>query len=113
MGRRHRGRVVIARRWSCRAQPENVDGYVNHFQESVLPALRRIDGHRGAYVLKRPRGDEIEILVLTLWESMDAIRAFAGAEPSLAVVEDEAKAFLSRFDPTVEHYEVVLDFRKK
>ena len=104
---------MIARRWSCRARPENAEGYVNHFQESVLPALRRIDGHRGAHVLKRILGDESEILVMTLWESMDAIRAFAGEDPNVAVVEDEAKVFLSRFDSRVEHYEVVVDFRKK
>ena len=90
---------------------ENVDGYVKHFRDSVLPQLRRIDGHQGAYVLKRPLGEESEILVMTLWESMDAIRAFAGEDPSMAVVEDEAKAFLIRFDSSVEHFEVVLDTR--
>ena len=102
---------MIARRWSCRARPENVGGYVNHFQDSVLPQLRGIDGHQGAYVLKRSLGDESEILVLTLWESMDAIRAFAGEDPNEAVVEDEARAFLSRFDSTVEHFEVALEAR--
>jgi heme-degrading monooxygenase HmoA len=90
---------------------ENVDGYLKHFQVSVLPQLRRIDGHQGAYVLKRPLGDESEILVMTLWESMDAVRAFAGEDPTVAVVEDEAKAFLSRFDRRVEHFDVVLDAR--
>jgi heme-degrading monooxygenase HmoA len=62
-------------------------------------------------VLKRPLGEESEILVMTLWESMDAIRAFAGEDPSVAVVEDEAKAFLNRFDSTVDHFEVSVDAR--
>jgi heme-degrading monooxygenase HmoA len=90
---------------------ENADGYVKHFRESVLPQLRRIDGHQGAYVLKKPLGEEFEILVMTLWESMDAVRAFAGEDLTVAVVGEEAKALLSRFDSTVEHYEVVLDTR--
>lgn len=102
---------MIARRWSCRVRMENVDGYLKHFQERVLPQLRRISGHQGAYVLKKALGEESEILVMTLWESMNAVRTFAGADPDVAVVEDEAKAYLSRFDSTVEHFEVVLDAR--
>jgi hypothetical protein len=51
--------------------------------------------------------EEIEFLVLTLWESMEAIRAFAGDQPELAVVEPEARAALVRFDSTVAHYEVL------
>jgi heme-degrading monooxygenase HmoA len=51
--------------------------------------------------------EEIEFLVLTLWESMEAIRAFAGDQPELAVVEPEARAALVRFDSTVVHYEVL------
>jgi heme-degrading monooxygenase HmoA len=100
---------MIARRWSARAR--DADGYVQFFRDTVLPQLGRIDGHQGAYVLKRPLGEESEILVMTLWESMDAIRAFAGKDPSAAVVEDEAKPFLSGFDSTVDHFEVALDTR--
>jgi heme-degrading monooxygenase HmoA len=84
---------------------------VSFFRETVLPQLRRIDGHRGAYVLQRSLGSECQIFVLTLWDSMDAIRAFAGEDPSVAVVEEEAKAFLSRFDPNVQHFDVVVEAR--
>jgi hypothetical protein len=52
--------------------------------------------------------DEIEFLVLTVWESMDSIRAFAGDNPERAVVEPEARAALVRFDDTVHHYEVLV-----
>jgi heme-degrading monooxygenase HmoA len=51
--------------------------------------------------------DEVEFLVLTLWESMEAIRAFAGDQPERAVVEPEARAALVRFETTVAHYEVL------
>jgi heme-degrading monooxygenase HmoA len=90
---------------------EIVGSYVKHFQENVYPQLRRIDGHRGAYVLQRSLGGEAEILVLTLWDSMMAIHTFAGDDPNVAVVEDEAKTFLSHFDMSVKHFEVVLEAR--
>ena len=51
--------------------------------------------------------EEIEFLVLTLWDSMDAVRAFAGDQPERAVVEPEARAALVRFESTVAHYEVL------
>jgi hypothetical protein len=51
--------------------------------------------------------EEVEFLVLTLWESMEAIRGFAGEQPEVAVVEPEARAALVRFDSTVTHYEVL------
>jgi hypothetical protein len=62
-------------------------------------------------VLQRSFGGEAEILVLTLWDSMMAIRTFAGDDPNVAVVEDEAKTLLSHFDLSVKHFEVVLEAR--
>ncbi len=100
---------MFVRLWSCRARLEKADEYVKHFRENVYPQLRRIDGYRGAYVLQRSSGAEAEILVLTLWASMTAIRTFAGDDPDVAVVEDEAKALLSHFDLSVKHFEVVLE----
>lgn len=100
---------MFVRLWSCRARLDKAGGYVKHFRGNVYPGLRRIDGYRGAYVLQRSLGGEAEILVLTLWDSMTAIRAFAGDDPDVAVVEDEAKALLSHFDLSVKHFEVVLE----
>jgi len=59
------------------------------------------------YLLRHRGMEEIEFLVLTLWESMDAIRGFAGDQPELAVVEPEARAALVRFESMVAHYEVL------
>lgn len=100
---------MIVRLWSCRAPFEKAKGYVDFFREKIVPQLRGIDGHRGATVLQRPLEGEVEILVLTRWDSMDAIRAFAGDEPTRAVVEDEAKVFLKEYDSRVTHFEVVLE----
>ena len=100
---------MFVRLWSCRARLEKAGEYVNHFREDVYPRLRSIDGYRGAYVLRRSLGGEAEILVLTVWDSMMAIHTFAGDDPNVAVVEDEAKALLSHFDLSVKHFEVVLE----
>ncbi len=98
---------MIARSWSAEANPENADKYIRHFREKVLPVVTSIEGHRGAYVLKRGRGEGVEIVIITLWESMNAVRKFAGDEPDVAVVTDEARAILSRFDERVAHYDIV------
>jgi heme-degrading monooxygenase HmoA len=98
---------MIVRTWRGRAASTNPDGYPAHFRQSVLPALQRIDGFEGAMLLKRIGDGEIEFLVISRWRSIEAIRAFAGADAGKAVVEPEAEAALVDFDPTVRHYEVV------
>jgi heme-degrading monooxygenase HmoA len=54
-----------------------------------FPALANIPGHRGAYLLRRPTDGHVEFLALTLWDSIDAIKRFAEADPTAAVVEPE------------------------
>ncbi|HEU5192214.1 MAG TPA: hypothetical protein VFX14_21190 [Methylomirabilota bacterium] len=102
---------MILRAWSARATTEGAERYVRYFRESLLATLQRLEGQRGATVLTRPAGDEVEVTVLTLWDSLDAIRRFAGPEPTVAVVEDEARAMLLRFDGHVTHADVRLDAR--
>jgi heme-degrading monooxygenase HmoA len=98
---------MIVRAWRGRAAASNPSGYIVHFRQSVLPELRRIAGFLGASLLRESRLDGIEFLVLTRWESMAAISAFAGDEVGSAVVEPGAVAALVDFDKTVTHYEVV------
>jgi uncharacterized protein len=98
---------MILRMWRARSSIEKAGDYFRHATKKVFPALRAIQGHRGAYLLRRRVGDAIEIVVLTLWESMEAVRKFAGAEPEKAVVEPEARAILTSFDESVAHFEVV------
>jgi len=68
---------MIGRHWCGRATAEDADGYVEHLRLSTLPQLQRIDGHRGAYVLRRDEGDGVAC-VLTLWDTHESVRAFAG-----------------------------------
>jgi heme-degrading monooxygenase HmoA len=97
---------VIARSWTAEATPSRAEEYILHFRQKVLPVVASIEGHRGAYVLRRSLGEGVEIVIITLWESMEAVRKFAGDDPDVAVVTGEARAILSRFDQQVVHYEV-------
>jgi heme-degrading monooxygenase HmoA len=99
---------MIARTWRGAATLANAPRYVQHLEASVFPQLREIDGHRDAYLLQRGTGDGVEFLVVKLWDSMEAVRHFAGDDPETAVVEPQARAVLSDFDATVTHHEVAL-----
>lgn len=100
---------MIARVWKAIATSEHVADYQHHFEHSVSPELKTIEGFRGAYILRRALNGNVEITVMTLWESMDAIRKFAGENMEQAVVEPAAQAVLESFDRTVIHYEVALN----
>jgi len=98
---------MIVRAWRGYASAAGAEAYPKHLLESVRPKLERLAGFRGLSLLRRHIGTEIEYLVLTHWESMQAICAFAGDDPDRAVVEPEARAVLVRFDDRVTHYEVL------
>jgi heme-degrading monooxygenase HmoA len=96
---------MIVRAWrGSAATAADGDAYVRHLRESVFPEIADIPGHLGAELLRA--GDDF--LVLTRWTSMDAVRAFAGDSPELAVVEPAARAVLTEFDTHVTHYDVAL-----
>jgi heme-degrading monooxygenase HmoA len=104
---------VIARVWSARATPSGAEAYVAYFRRSVLPELARIPGHRGAMVMREARGAPAGVVrVVTFWDSLEAIAAFAGDDVAAAVVEPEASAILEDFDERVEHLELLLDTRE-
>lgn len=98
---------MIIREWRGRADPARSSAYPNHFRTNVLPELKQIPGFIGADLSQRRLGDTIEFLVLTRWQSTDAIRAFAGGGADRAVVEPEAIAALVDYDRSVQHYEVI------
>jgi uncharacterized protein len=102
------GKGTILRLWKGRATREKAVEYVQYATTKVFPALEEIEGHRGAYLLRRVLNDATEFVVLTLWQSMEAVRRFAGANPEKAVVEPGARAILTSFDDSVTHFEVVV-----
>jgi heme-degrading monooxygenase HmoA len=98
---------MIARTWRAVATVDGAEGYERHFRDSVLPGLQALNGFRGAYLMRREAGGEVEIQVLTVWASLDAVREFAGEDLTAAVVEPAAKAVLTSYDATVAHYDIV------
>jgi heme-degrading monooxygenase HmoA len=97
---------MIARLWSARTTKAQSTKYLEHFWQSVVPSLRTFDGYVGSKVMVRSQGDLVEILVTTVWKSLESIDAFAGSDRETAVVASEAAALLSDYDRRVRHYEV-------
>ena len=98
---------MIARRWTARAgAPDQADAYVAHFEHTVRPELESTEGFLGATLERIRHEHDVEIVVVTRWESMAAIAAFAGEQVDLAVVAPEARAVLSEFDERVRHIEL-------
>jgi heme-degrading monooxygenase HmoA len=100
---------MIERVWSARSTREGAAAYAAHFRHAVLPQLTTMDGYRGARLLEREHDGGIEVVVVTRWQTLDAIRAFAGDELDRAVVHDDAAALFTDYDRKVRHYGVVLD----
>jgi heme-degrading monooxygenase HmoA len=100
---------MIARVWSAQTTSAQAPAYVKHLRSHVLKALRKVDGYAGAMLLERTVPDAVEVLVITFWQSVDAIRGFAGTDLEGAVVAEEAAALLTQFDRRVRHYEIVME----
>jgi heme-degrading monooxygenase HmoA len=98
---------VISRQWRGLAQPNQAQNYVKHLRTVTFPALRELPGFVSASILSRRVGDGIEFLVVTQWDSLDAITRFAGADPDAAVVPAEVAAMMIEYDRRVRHFEVV------
>ena len=99
---------MIQRSWRARAIPDRASMYVEHLTNDVRPKLEQLDGFLGLVFSQRRDGDEVELVVQTYWASMQAIEQFAGPMADVAVVEPEARAVLTSFDPTVQHHEVLM-----
>jgi heme-degrading monooxygenase HmoA len=97
---------VIARIWRGAVRIEDAAEYIEYVRITGIAQYRATPGNLGAWILHRPIGDREEIITFSLWESMDAVRSFAGEDPSQAVYYPEDDRFLIERGPTVEHYEV-------
>jgi heme-degrading monooxygenase HmoA len=99
---------VISRQWRGLAHPHRAQDYVKHLRTETFPALRRIPGFVDASILSRPFGAGIEFVIVTRWDSMEAIARFAGADPEAAVVPAKAGDMMIEYDRRVMHFEVVV-----
>ncbi len=100
---------MIARIWRGEATPAKAADYQRHFTDHVAPHLKALDGQRGAYLLRREHTGKVEFLALTLWDSIENVRAFTGPDPDVAIVEPEGRAALARYDDFAMHYEIAYD----
>jgi heme-degrading monooxygenase HmoA len=102
---------VIARVWRGHTKPENADGYEAHLKPELLPGLSKVKGFEGSYLLRRRVGDEVEFVTIILWDSIESIRAVAGPDYETAVIPEERRRYLSRFDEQAAHFEVVSEVK--
>jgi heme-degrading monooxygenase HmoA len=99
---------MIARVWHGWTSQVNADAYEHHLRMTVLPGIHRVHGYKGAHLFRRQEGEEVEFVAITYFESIEAVRGFAGPEYGAAVISEEAARLLSRYDQRAEHYAVVL-----
>ena len=99
---------MIARLWSGWTTPQNADIYEALLKTEIFPGIlaRKIAGFRRIELYRAPAGDEVEFVTIMWFESMDAIKAFAGADYEVAVVPPKARAVLKRFDARSRHFEM-------
>jgi antibiotic biosynthesis monooxygenase (ABM) superfamily enzyme len=104
---------VISRLWHGWTTPDNADGYEELLKGEILVGIRnrQIPGYRGIQLFRRNLGDEIEFVTVMWFDSIDAVRAFAGEDYELAVVPPKARALLARFDERSQHYEVKAEMK--
>ena len=99
---------MIIRIWHGWTTPANADAYEGLLLSEIFVGIqgRRIPGYRGIQLLRRESGDEIEFVTIMRFDSLEAVRAFAGEDYEVAVVPPKARAILSHFDERSQHYEV-------
>jgi antibiotic biosynthesis monooxygenase (ABM) superfamily enzyme len=96
---------MITRVWRGWTTTGNADAYERFLLVELFPSMRSIPGFDGAAVLRRSEGDEVGFVTLTRFESLDAIRAFAGDDCETPVLEPRALELLSRYEERAVHYE--------
>jgi len=97
---------MIARHWKGWTTLANANAYESLLKGKVLPELKGNAGYRGGYVLRRDAPDEVEFVVINLFESIADVQAFAGPDCSVAAFEPEARQLLAKIEPIASHYEV-------
>ena len=95
---------MITRLWRGWTSRANAGAYEQFLLMELFPSMRGIPGFRSAEVLRRDDGTEVAFVTLTRFDSLDAIRAFAGEDCETAVIEPPARALLSHYDERAQHF---------
>ena len=99
---------MISRIWHGWTSKQNAATYESLLRTKILPGIHRVAGFQGAYLLRRDAEEEIEFVTITMFESMESVKAFAGDDFSVAVVPPEAQKLLAHYDARSVHYDVVM-----
>jgi heme-degrading monooxygenase HmoA len=99
---------MISRIWHGYTTPEDADTYEQLLRDEIFTGIarRNIEGFREIQLFRRPMDGEVEFITVMWFDSLDAVRTFAGSDYELAVVPAAARSVLSRFDERSQHYEV-------
>jgi heme-degrading monooxygenase HmoA len=102
----------IARIWRGRTLASRADEYQAYLLASGITKIRQIPGNLGVTLLRREDGQETEFLVMSVWESIEAVQRFAGKDYQKAVIMDRDREYLLKVEPNVLHYEIETEKRK-
>lgn len=97
---------MIARIWKGEVPLDRSDEYLTRMRDVAIPDYQSTDGNRGAFALRRLHKDRAEFLMLTFWDSLESIKAFAGDDISVAKYYDFDAEVLLEMVPSVDHYEI-------
>ncbi|NMC13108.1 MAG: antibiotic biosynthesis monooxygenase [Chloroflexi bacterium] len=99
---------MISRIWHGWTKPENADAYETLLKSEIFVGIqeRKINGYRGIQLFRRSLDKEVEFITIMWFDSIDAVRDFAGEDYEAAVVPPKARLLLSHFDARSQHYEV-------
>jgi antibiotic biosynthesis monooxygenase (ABM) superfamily enzyme len=104
---------MISRIWHGWTAPGRADAYEALLKSEIFTGIqgRQIPGYRGIQLFRRDLGDEVEFVTVMWFDSIEAVRIFAGEDYEAAVVPEKARALLSRFDARSQHYEVKAELK--
>jgi antibiotic biosynthesis monooxygenase (ABM) superfamily enzyme len=102
------GSKMIFRIWHGWTKPENADVYENLLRNEIFPAIasKNVSGYRGIQLLRRKTGNEVEFVTIMRFDSLGAVKQFAGEDYEISHVPEKAREVLSRHDDRSQHYEM-------
>jgi heme-degrading monooxygenase HmoA len=103
VGGKRPGGQMIARIWRGAVRKEDANAYARYMQDTGVAGYTTTPGNRGVWMLRRDVGEKTEFLMFTLWDSVDAIKEFAGDDYEKAVFYPEDDRFLIERDVTSSH----------
>ena len=99
---------MVARQWTGETLELHADTYAKYLEETGIKEIRATQGNQGVWLMRRVRDGRAEFMVLSMWDSLESIKAFAGRDYEKAVYYPEDKKFLLSLSPYVSHYEVLV-----